>query len=639
MTGANQNRSNERSEADGRHLALSPRRLIDEFAGLYAWLPRTQKRRFVLVCLLAVIGALAESLTIALLIPFLAFVMDIAGAGAGILPDGLTAWLGMTGDGVGSAQPLTLIASLLALSIVIGAAARYALLATKLRLVETCAHDIGSEIFARAIGQPYAQFVTRNSSEFVAGVEKVRGLTMGVLSPAIDALTALVMGAIIGLALVLLEPVVALWTAVVLGILYVAITRLSHRPLKRNSHVLAHVFTERIRMVQEGLGGIRDVKIGQTEAAMVDGFRAIDERFRDAKVESGLITQAPGLVIEAIALAGLIVAAAVFAGADGLGTQLVPLIGAMAYGLRRLMPLWQQIYLVRSSFSTYSGLLADVRELLAIPLEHLEAGGEPVPPLAHAVEFRSVGFTYEGSVQPALEAVDLVIERGSRVGLMGRSGAGKSTLVDLFAALLSPTQGEILIDGQVLGQARRAAWQAQIAYVPQAIFLIDDTLAANIAFGSGGGSSARHPAIEDIREAARQAEIAQFIEGLPQGYDTRIGERGVRLSGGQRQRIGLARALYRGSNVLILDEATSALDEATEGRIIRSIDRLDRDLTILAIAHRPSTLAFCDRIYQVEGGRILGWRYRVRRGPALRSRHDEPGRARGRLHGWRRDEP
>ena len=588
-------RTEGRSAVDGRHGALPFRRLAHELSALYEWLPATQRRQFRVVGVLAVVSAVAESLMIALLVPFLAFIAGVPGAGDNFVSASIAEWTGAAPDALFRISAIA-VASLVILS----AGARYALLSIKIRLVESAAHEIGTQIYAGALGQSYSQFVTRNSSEVIAGAEKVRGLAMGVLTPAIDALTAIVMGAIIGVALIALEPVVALGAAVVLGLLYLAISRASRSRLARNSDILSHAFTQRIKMIQEGLGGIRDVKIGQTETDMADRFRAIDASFRDAKIESGLIAQSPGLFVEAIALAALVAAAAVLAGAPSQAARYLPMIGAFGYGLHRLMPLWQQIYLVRSSFATYSGLLADVRELLAIEPDRAEGAGQAIPALGRSVEFDDVGFTYSGSDTPAVQGISLTIPRGSRIGIMGASGAGKSTLVDLFAGLLMPTHGTIRVDGRVLDKSVRASWQSQIAYVPQAIFLLDDSIAANIAFGSEEALDMDH-----VRSAAQEAEIADFIASLPNGYATRVGERGVRLSGGQRQRIGLARALYRRAGVLILDEATSALDEDTEARIIASIERFGRDLTILAIAHRPSTLGFCEEVFAIESGALI----------------------------------
>jgi ATP-binding cassette subfamily B protein len=220
-------------------------------------------------------------------------------------------------------------------------------------------------------------------------------------------------------------------------------------------------------------------------------------------------------------------------------------------------------------------------------------------PFRESIALRSVSFTYGGSAL-ALTDIDLMIGKGERIALVGRTGTGKSTLVDLLMGLLRPTTGEMLIDGRPVDDATLGAWQTQIAHVPQAIFLADDTIAANIAFGAGETID-----MNRVWASAGQAELTDFIRHLPKQMDTRVGERGVRLSGGQRQRIGIARALYKRAAVLILDEATSALDDRTEAAVMNSVTGLDPHLTIILIAHRLSSIAGCQRIYELENGRIV----------------------------------
>jgi ATP-binding cassette, subfamily B, bacterial PglK len=218
-----------------------------------------------------------------------------------------------------------------------------------------------------------------------------------------------------------------------------------------------------------------------------------------------------------------------------------------------------------------------------------------------SVALRNIGFRY-GPAQPfVLKNINLDLKKGQRVGFVGKTGSGKSTILDLVMGLLEPTEGQILIDGQELNERTRHDWQARIAHVPQAIFLADASIKANIAFGI----AEERIDMDHVQEAARQANISDFIEGLEAGYETLVGERGVRLSGGQRQRIGIARALYKDADVLIFDEATSALDNETEAVVMEAIDELGRDLTILMIAHRLSTVATCDKIVRMDGGHIV----------------------------------
>jgi ATP-binding cassette, subfamily B, bacterial PglK len=240
-------------------------------------------------------------------------------------------------------------------------------------------------------------------------------------------------------------------------------------------------------------------------------------------------------------------------------------------------------------------------QVLEAPEPALPADSRPIEGFEREIRVRNLSFQYLAGNRPALRGVDFVIPKGSKVGLIGRSGSGKSTALDLLMGLLEPTDGSIEIDGRMLDRSNCAGWQREIAHVPQHLFLADSTIRENIAFGADPAE------IDDarVRAAAEAADIAPFIESLPAGYDTMTGERGTRLSGGQRQRLGIARALYKQASVILFDEATSALDSETESSVMAAIERLDRTLTVVIVAHRTSTLAFCDQILRFEDGRLI----------------------------------
>ena len=279
------------------------------------------------------------------------------------------------------------------------------------------------------------------------------------------------------------------------------------------------------------------------------------------------------------------------------------MLGAFAVGAQRLLPMVQQVYASWSQVTGSRVALQEVIDSLGPPGEEIVLprpdSVEPLP-FRHTIRLEGVNYRYPSGEADAIVDVDLEIPRGSRIGLIGKSGSGKSTLVDLLMGLIQPATGRMLVDGQRLNAELEPRWQRQVAHVPQAIFLADMSVASNIAFGRPAGTID----LERVREAARDAELDDFIRSLPKGYDTQIGERGVRLSGGQRQRLGIARALYKRASLLVLDEATSALDDATESSVIGSIAALSSDLSIVMIAHRVTTLQSCDEIYEMRDGRI-----------------------------------
>jgi len=287
----------------------------------------------------------------------------------------------------------------------------------------------------------------------------------------------------------------------------------------------------------------------------------------------------------------------------GSGAAVVPLLGALALGAQRLLPALQLVYAGWATLKGYNASLAAVLAMLDQPMPELISNVAPLP-LRQALRLEAVDFSYGPDLPEVLKGLTLEIHPGERIGLIGGTGSGKSTTVDLLMGLLAPTKGQVLVDGQELHDPQRpallSAWRASIAHVPQSIYLADSSIAENIAFGVP-----RHQIDQErVRRAAAQAQIASFIEASPEGYNSFVGERGIRLSGGQRQRIGIARALYKQAKVLVFDEATSALDNETERAVMQAVDGLSREPTLVIIAHRLTTVANCDRVIELNQGRI-----------------------------------
>jgi ATP-binding cassette subfamily B protein len=282
-------------------------------------------------------------------------------------------------------------------------------------------------------------------------------------------------------------------------------------------------------------------------------------------------------------------------GSQGMITAL-PVLGALALGAQRLLPALQQGYAAWSGIIGYQSSTQEILELLDQPLPPEASQPLPAPlPFKKSIQFESVKFRYTSETPWALDNLSFNIPKGTRVGFVGKTGSGKSTCLDLLMGLLEPSSGQIMVDGTVLNQQNIRSWQRNIAHVPQSIYLADTSLAENIAFGV----PFENIDMKRVKEATRQAHIADFIESSSQGYQALVGERGIRLSGGQRQRIGIARALYKQATVLVFDEATSALDHETEQAVMEAIEDLSADLTVLIIAHRLTTLKNCTQIIEL----------------------------------------
>lgn len=546
------------------------------------------------------VSAFTEILSLGAVLPFIAIlaspeqVYQYAG-----VADFARSW-GITSAGQ-LVYPLTIAFSLAA---IIAGAMRILVTWSSTRLTFASGADLSIEIYRRTLYQPYSVHVARSSSETISGITgKVGTTTLGIILPLLTLVSCTVLLVAIMIALILVNPLVAMITSLGFASCYGLITWIARRRLHRNSQLIASQHTQVVKALQEGLGGIRDVLLDGSQPVYCEVYRQADLPWRMAQGENVFIAQSPRFAMEALGMILIAVLALSLSRQAGGIAAALPLLGVLALGAQRLLPVMQQGYAAWSSIGASRASFADTISLLEQPLPSELTGSTPDPlPFKQQVTVESVRFRYAKDTPWVLDNLDLTISKGARVGFVGRTGSGKSTLVDLLMGLLSPSEGRILVDGEPLLGSRIRAWQQSIAHVPQSIFLADTTLAENIAFG------VRRKEIEwdRLRVAARQAQIADFIESGPQGYESIVGERGVRLSGGQRQRIGIARALYKRASVLVLDEATSALDNATEQSVIDAIEGLDRDLTILIIAHRLTTVRHCDSIIELEEGRVIG---------------------------------
>lgn len=562
---------------------------------IYVHLNAVQRRQAATTAVLLVLGAAAELATIGAVLPFLAVITP---GGVGDRYGALLKALARVSAVLGLS---TIAAAAIVLIVIAGVATaiRLLLVWVSQKMVFDVAHELARQIYDNTLQQPYSYHVARNSSEALAGIEKVQFVLGNVLLPAMSGITAAFVGAVILIGLVAIDPVTAVTAGACFVGLYGIVSAISRKRLYRNADFIAVAFRDRIQVVQEGLGGIRDVILDRSQAIFSAKFNMIDSRFRHAQAMNQFIGAAPRYVVEAGGIVLVAITALVVAGRPGGIVAALPMLGALALGAQRLLPMIQQVYFSWTQIEGARGTLADVADLLDAVPPQLETR-IAIEPLRRAIEFCDVSFSYEGAERHVLHRLNLVVPCGTRIGLVGKSGSGKSTFVDLLMGLLVPESGEIRVDGTPLVADALASWQAQISHVPQTIFLTDGSIASNIAFGRDLSDID----MDRVHEAARLAELHDHIASLPDGYDTIVGERGVRLSGGQRQRIGIARAMYKQARVLVLDEATSALDAQTEASVMAAIERLPDDLTVITIAHRTSTLSFCDFVLRVENGGI-----------------------------------
>jgi ABC-type multidrug transport system fused ATPase/permease subunit len=359
---------------------------------------------------------------------------------------------------------------------------------------------------------------------------------------------------------------------------------------------------DRFVSVSEAFGAIKEIKVGRLEKVYVNRFSLPAQLYASHQSASTAISHLPRYFIEGIAFGGMVLLVLILMKDGDLFANIVPVIALYAFAGYRVMPAIQQIYVAFTQLRISRAALDEIhKDLMSSQFYEKDVTEIEVMPLTRSIVLNNIHFNYPNSQQVALKNINLSIPAFKKVGFVGVTGSGKTTTVDLILGLLSPDKGTVSVDGNIISSKNKSCWQKNIGYVPQQIYLIDDSVSANIAFGSNSQKIDRIA----VEQAAKTANLHDYVtKELPNNYNTILGERGIRLSGGQRQLIGIARALYHKPQVLILDEATSALDNITEQNIMNAINNLGKEVTIILIAHRLSTVKNCDIIFLLEKGEL-----------------------------------
>ena len=566
---------------------------------LWCHLTKRRQKQFWLILILMIISSISEIISISAVLPFLGILIAPEQVYQYPLIQPVIQILEIT-------KPRQLILPLTILFItaaLLAGVIRLTLLYAMTRLSFATGADLSINIYRRTLYQEYETHVSRNSSEVINSIiTKTNIVIGGVLTPVLLLISSTIM--LIGIigVLFVININVALIVFIGFGSLYWLVVRYTKTHLKNNSKIVADQSTQMIKSLQEGLGGIRDVLIDGTQQFYCKLYRNADLPLRRASGNNQFISGSPRYVMEAIGMTLIAGFAYVTTQQENSMVTAIPVLGALALGAQKLLPALQQAYGAYSAIKGSKSSFEDVLNLLDQSLP--EYAGQPLPkpiPFAKEIKLNNLNFRYSEDSPWVLKNINLSLKKGARIGFIGVTGSGKSTLLDIIMGLLPPTNGKLMIDKQPINSQNRRAWQAHIAHVPQNIYLSDSTIEENIAFGIAK-EQIDH---QRVKKAAQQAQIAELIEEWEEGYQTFVGERGIRLSGGQRQRIGIARALYKKANVLIFDEATSALDNETEWEVMKAIEEIGEEITVLIIAHRLTTLKGCDKIVK------LGKKYTV----------------------------
>ena len=567
---------------------------------LKLWSHLAAKRRFQfkLLLILMMFASIAEMFTITAVLPFLGVIAtpDIVFNNPYVKP--VNDLLNLE-----SSEDLRLFITIGFVIIALTAGSvRIILLSVSTKLLFAAGIDLSAEIYRRSLFQPYPIHVNRNSSDLINVVfNKCSDVIFGVMMPLMTIISSSILLVGIISVLVIIDPMVMLLTFTSFAILYFFILRITSQKVKHNSKLIAEESTKAIQCLQEGIGGIRDVLMANAQNYYFSIYKTAISNLRTSQGNNSIIGATPRFMVETLGIVLIACLALYLTGRDGGVVTAIPVLGALAIGAQRVLPTLQQCYSSVTAIKGVEYALRDVLYLLnqsVLEADVKEQSSNTI--LTRQLSLENVSFKYAPDLPYVLSNITIDICKGDRIGIVGTTGGGKSTLVDIVMGLLTPSEGVMVFDGEVINKGNVNMWQSCIAHVPQSIYLTDGTIEQNIGFGCEKSEIDS----DRVIEAAKIAQLHDVVQGFSAQYKTMIGENGVLLSGGQRQRLGIARALYRESSLIIFDEATSALDTDTEKKVMDGIGNLSEAKTLVMIAHRVSTLSNCNKIVKIDNGNL-----------------------------------
>lgn len=578
------------------------KRKLDVLEKLNTLFDRKEKLQFVFVLAVALVAAFLQTLEIFSVLPFLQLVMNPAM----VQENGLLIWL-FAFFGFKSTFAFTIFLGFVMLGILIVGNIVSAFSAwLKVRFVWQKNHDMASALLKKYLSLPYVYFLNVHSADLgktiLAEVEQMMGQ---LLLPFLKLLTSAMMVCMVLALLLFVNPIVAVVAAVLFCSSYVLVFVFLRDRLRTKGESRIEENRGRFTAAGEALSGIKDIKILGRERYFLKRFSGYSARFSQLQSWVAVVAQFPRYLMETVTFGGVIALILVLLALGQDGRNIIPMVSFFVFAGYRLMPALQEIFYGASSIQFNRAIVDRIAKDMQGEVRDQGTWREELPtplPLKERILLEHISFSYPLSDRAILSHINLEIPKSSFVGLVGPTGGGKTTLGDILIGLLSPNEGRMTVDGIEIGEDNVRNWQRNIGYVPQQVFLVDDTIARNVVFGLPDDKIDQRR----VQEVCKIANLHDFIEQeLPQGYDTQIGERGIRLSGGQKQRIGIARALYHDPEVLVLDEATSSLDGITEKAVLQAIENIAKKKTVIAIAHRLTTVKNCQIIYLVDKGVIV----------------------------------
>jgi ATP-binding cassette, subfamily B, bacterial PglK len=473
----------------------------------------------------------------------------------------------------------------------------------QVRFVHMRQYSIGKRLVEGYLHQPYTWFLNHHSSDLGTNIlTEVSNVIGGGLSSLLELIAKSMVTIAIIILLIINDPKLALIVGISFSSAYLLIFYFSRSYLKRIGKERLKSNESRFMAVNEAFSAAKEIKVGGLEQTYIDSFSNSAQNYARTISAASVISLLPKFFLEAVAFGGILLIILSMMGESGDLNTALPILSLYIFAGYRLMPALQTIYLSFSALTFISPsldkLYNDLKNLKP-PEKNQDQG---VFSFNKKITLKNICYNYPNTSRTSLKNINLNIHANSTIGFIGVTGSGKTTIVDIILGLLEPQSGTLEVDEKIITKHNSRSWQRSIGYVPQEIFLADNTIAANIAFGVEPGGINQ----EAVKKASKIANLHKFVmDELPNQYQTTIGERGVRLSGGQRQRIGIARALYNNPKILILDEATSALDNETEKAVMDAVNNIEKNITIILIAHRLNTVKNCDIIFKLEKGEII----------------------------------
>ena len=581
--------------------------IIDHYRKLNDLLDRRERRNGFLLFGMMIIVGLSEVIGVASIMPFIAVVANVQVIKTNQYLFFLYKQLGFVNE-----QSFLIFLGVWVFVMVVGSLMLKAFTQWAIaRFSQMRGYTLSCRLLRGCLDQPYAWFLNRHSADLGKSIlSEVGQIINSSLMPALQFVSQAVVAIFLIALVIWAEPNIAITAVTILIFSYAVIYTGLRKYLTKIGVDRLSSNRERFQIAQEALGGIKEVKVLGLEEGYIRSFSKPAARFAKRQASNQIISAMPQFLLQGIAFGGiLIILLVLLSSRDGEIGNILPLLALYAFAGTRLLPAIQQVYSAmaklrfgKPALDAFHKDMIEVEGTLS-PLAIAKLDGELPHPkkFIDAIELCNIYYKYPNAQTLALNKVSFKINAKTTVALVGSTGAGKTTAVDILLGLLKPQHGELRVDGEIINNDNIRSWQLNIGYVPQFIFLSDDTVAANIAFGQPMNDID----MDSVERAAKIAELHDFIiRNLPEGYNTTVGERGVRLSGGQRQRIGIARALYRNPEVLIFDEATSSLDNLTENAVMQSIHNIGKRKTTILIAHRLSTVKNCDKIFLMENGKV-----------------------------------